>query len=79
MGRRWPWFEFRYVFVWWPVFWQGWAVVFGLWALIGCALLLKPYIPKDSPYAIAEVAVFLGYGFFAFSKTDFPRMRWPQP
>lgn len=77
MGRRWPWFEFRYVFVWWPICWQGWAVVFGLWALGGCAILLKPYIPTNSPYAVAEVI--LAYLAFAFSKTDFARSKWPQP
>lgn len=72
MSRRWPWFEFRYVFIWWPVCWQGWVVVFGLWALIGCAVFLTRYIPNNSPYALAEGVVILAYGlFFAGTKTDF--------
>jgi hypothetical protein len=79
MSQAWPWFKFIYGILWWPVCRQGWYVVFGLWALAGCACLLKPYIPTDSPYALAEVAVLLGYTFFAFSKTEFPRMRWPKP
>jgi hypothetical protein len=74
MSSRWPWFEFRYFFVWWPVCWQGWVTVFVMWALGGCALLLKPYIPDNSPYGIAEVVVLFGYVFFAFSKTNFPQM-----
>jgi hypothetical protein len=77
MSRRWPWFVFLYGFVWWPICWEGWAVVFGLWALVGGTILLKPYIPANSSYVVAEVAVILGYMFFAGSKTDFPR--WPKP
>jgi len=46
---------------------------------VGCAILLKPYIPTNSPYAVAEAAVILAYVVFAFSKTDFAGSKWPQP
>ena len=77
MNRRWPWLKVRYGFIVWPVCWQGWVTIFGLWVLVGCGFLLKPYIPVNSPYALAEGIIDVGYMLFAFSKTDLPQMRWP--
>jgi hypothetical protein len=40
--QHWPWFQFKFVFVWWPVCWQGRALVFVMYGMIGVAVITPP-------------------------------------
>jgi hypothetical protein len=77
MSQRWPWFKFFHGFVWWPVCWQGWAVILAMWAIAGAALLFPAEVRAMHPLVL--IALVFVFFMFAGSKTEFPPPRWPQP
>ena len=72
MSRRWPWFEFRYVFIWWPVCWQGWAVLGGYVGLLGAPLplLARRFAPYYAAYAVVLTVTLM---FVISKKGERPR------